>query len=159
MSNIARKESTVGEIVNLMSVDAHRLMLVTSYINTIWSAPLQIVLSMYFLWKILGPSVLSGLVVMIILMPINALIAEKDRKLQVKQMENKDERIKLTNEVLNGIKVLKFYAWETSFKEQILRIRNKELKILKRIAYLEAGNRLMWSCAPLLVYNFNYKRS
>lgn len=60
MSNSARKESTVGEIVNLMAVDAQRFMDLTAYINMLWSAPLQIALAIYFLWGILGPSVLAG---------------------------------------------------------------------------------------------------
>lgn len=151
MSNSARKESTVGEIVNLMSVDAQRFMDVTAYINMIWSAPLQIALALYFLWEILGPSVLSGLAVMIILIPVNALLAGKVRNLQIKQMKNKDERVKLMNEVLSGIKVLKLYAWEPSFEDQILKIRNKEIKVLKEAAYLNAGTSFIWSCAPFLV--------
>lgn len=60
MSNSSRKESTVGEIVNLMAVDAQRFMDLTAYINMLWSAPLQIGLALYFLWDILGPSVLAG---------------------------------------------------------------------------------------------------
>lgn len=151
MSNSARKESTVGEIVNLMSVDAQRFMDVTAYINMIWSAPLQIVMALYFLWQYLGPSVLSGLAVMIILIPVNALLAGKVRNLQIKQMKNKDERVKLMNEVLSGIKVLKLYAWEPSFEQQILQIRNKEIKVLKEAAYLNAGTSFIWSCAPFMV--------
>lgn len=73
----------------------------------LWSAPLQISLAIYFLWQILGPSVLSGLAVMIILIPVNGVIANKAKNLQIKQMKNKDERVKLMNEILNGIKVLK----------------------------------------------------
>lgn len=60
LSNAARKESTVGEIVNLMAVDAQRFMDLTAYINMLWSAPLQITLALYFLWDLLGPSVLAG---------------------------------------------------------------------------------------------------
>lgn len=54
MSSSARKESTVGEIVNLMSVDAQRFMDLVIYINMLWSAPLQISLALYFLWGLLG---------------------------------------------------------------------------------------------------------
>lgn len=103
MSNTARKESTVGEIVNLMAVDAQRFMDLVTYLNMIWSAPLQISLAIYFLWGILGPSVLAGLAVMIILIPVNGVIANKAKNLQIKQMKNKDERVKLMNEVLNGV--------------------------------------------------------
>ncbi|XP_044754616.1 multidrug resistance-associated protein 1 isoform X3 [Coccinella septempunctata] len=151
ISTAARKESTVGEIVNLMSVDAQKFVELTAFLNLIWSAPLQIILSLYFLWKILGPSVLAGLAVMIILIPVNGFIANKVKVLQIKQMKNKDERVKLMNEVLNGIKVLKLYAWEPSFERQVLNIRSKEIAVLKQTAYMNAGTSFIWSCAPFLV--------
>ncbi|KAF5286638.1 hypothetical protein FQA39_LY16212 [Lamprigera yunnana] len=151
LSNSARKESTVGEIVNLMSVDAQKFIELTPYLNMIWSAPLQIILALYFLWQVLGPSVLAGLAVMIILIPINGFIANRGKILQIRQMKNKDERVKLMNEVLSGIKVLKLYAWEPSFEAQVLKIRNKEIKVLKQAAYLNAGTSFIWSCAPFLV--------
>ncbi|KAI7815048.1 ABC subfamily C member [Rhyzopertha dominica] len=151
MSNSARKESTVGEIVNLMSVDAQKFTDLTAYLNMIWSAPLQIILALYFLWDILGPSVLAGLAVMIILIPVNGYIANRVKILQIKQMKNKDERVKLMNEILSGIKVLKLYAWEPSFEQQILKIRTKEVDVLKQAAYLNAGTSFIWSCAPFLV--------
>ena len=44
----------MGEIVNLMSVDAERFMELTTYIKLLWSAPLQIALALYFLWDLLG---------------------------------------------------------------------------------------------------------
>uniref|UniRef100_A0A069DZT4 ABC-type glutathione-S-conjugate transporter n=1 Tax=Panstrongylus megistus TaxID=65343 RepID=A0A069DZT4_9HEMI len=151
LSNSARKESTVGEIVNLMSVDAQRFMDLTTYINMIWSAPLQIALALYFLWQILGPSVMAGLAVMIILIPVNGFIANQIKKLQIKQMKNKDERVKMMNEILSGIKVLKLYAWEPSFEQQVLRIREKEVKVLKQAAYFNALTSFIWTCAPFLV--------
>nr|CAD7457915.1 unnamed protein product [Timema tahoe] len=151
MSNSARKESTVGEIVNLMSVDAQRFMDLTGYLSMIWSAPLQIALALYFLWDILGPSVLAGLAVMIVLIPVNGFIANKAKTLQIRQMKNKDERVKLMNEILSGMKVLKLYAWEPSFEQQVIKIRNKEVKVLKQAAYLNAGTSFIWSCAPFLV--------
>ncbi|XP_039283752.1 multidrug resistance-associated protein 1 isoform X2 [Nilaparvata lugens] len=151
MSNSARKESTVGEIVNLMSVDAQRFMDLLTYLNMIWSAPLQIFLALFFLWQTLGASVLAGLAVMIIMIPINSYIATRVKTLQMRQMKYKDERVKLMNEVLSGIKVLKLYAWEPSFEQQILRIRNKEVQVLKEAAYLNASTSFIWACAPFLV--------
>lgn len=60
MNNEARKTSTVGEIVNLMSVDCQRMQDLSGYLWMIWSAPVQITLAMYLLWIQLGPSVLAG---------------------------------------------------------------------------------------------------
>uniref|UniRef100_A0A8C0HFU4 Multidrug resistance-associated protein 1 n=1 Tax=Chelonoidis abingdonii TaxID=106734 RepID=A0A8C0HFU4_CHEAB len=132
ITNSARKTSTVGEIVNLMSVDAQRFMDLTTYINMIWSAPLQVILALYLLWQNLGPSVLAGVAVMILLVPVNAVMAMKTKTYQVAHMKSKDNRIKLMNEILNGIKVLKLYAWELAFKEKVLGIRQEELKVLKK---------------------------
>lgn len=60
---------------------------------------------MFFSLHTAGPSVLAGLAVMVLLIPINGFIANKTKKLQMKQMKLKDERVKLMNEILNGIKV------------------------------------------------------
>ena len=83
LSNSARRQSTVGEIVNLMSVDAQRFMDLAAYLHLIWSAPLQIVLSIVFLYITMGPSVFAGVGVMILMIPINAIFASIGRKLQV----------------------------------------------------------------------------
>ncbi|XP_049916463.1 ATP-binding cassette sub-family C member 3 isoform X2 [Epinephelus moara] len=151
ITNAAKRSSTVGEVVNLMSVDAQRFMDLTTFLNMLWSAPLQILLALYFLWQNLGPSVLAGVAVMIMLIPFNAVIAMKTRAYQVEQMQYKDSRIKLMNEILNGIKVLKLYAWENSFKEKVLAIRQKELNVLRKTAYLGALSTMAWTSAPFLV--------
>uniref|UniRef100_A0A3B3CYX9 ABC-type glutathione-S-conjugate transporter n=1 Tax=Oryzias melastigma TaxID=30732 RepID=A0A3B3CYX9_ORYME len=106
VSNDTRKESTVGETVNLMSADAQRFNDVTNFIHLLWSCPLQIIVSMVFLWLELGPSVLAGLLVMLLMVPINGLLATKAKKFQLKNMKFKDKRLKIMNEILNGIKVI-----------------------------------------------------
>nr|XP_046232340.1 ATP-binding cassette sub-family C member 3 isoform X4 [Scatophagus argus] len=151
ITNAAKRSSTVGEVVNLMSVDAQRFMDLTTFLNMLWSAPLQIILALYFLWQNLGPSVLAGVAVMVMLIPFNAVIAMKTRAYQVEQMQHKDSRIKLMNEILNGIKVLKLYAWENSFREKVLAIRQKELNVLRKTAYLGALSTMAWTSAPFLV--------
>ncbi|XP_023237649.1 multidrug resistance-associated protein 1-like isoform X1 [Centruroides sculpturatus] len=151
LSSSARSESTVGEIVNLMSVDSQRFMDLMTYLNLLWSAPLQIILAVYFLWNLLGPSVLAGIAVMILMLPLNGIIANKIKELQVQQMKNKDNRVKLMNEILNGMKVLKLYAWEEPFRKIILKIRDKEIDQLKIIAYLNLASTFCWLSAPIMV--------
>ncbi|KAE9546367.1 hypothetical protein FO519_010421, partial [Halicephalobus sp. NKZ332] len=150
LSNKARKNRTVGEIVNLMSVDIQRIQELIDSINHFWSAPLQVILAVYFLFQLLGVAVVGGLVVLITMIPLNYLISIKMKNYQVQQMKHKDERLKITSEVLNGMKVLKLYAWEESMKKIILEIRQKEIKILRKLAYLNAAIVLSWSCVPFL---------
>ncbi|XGW32576.1 hypothetical protein V3C99_017265 [Haemonchus contortus] len=151
LSNNARKNRTTGEIVNLMSVDIQRLQDMTTFVMLFWSAPLQVILSIVFLWRILGVAVIAGLVILVAMVPINSYISVKMRNCQVKQMKHKDERLKMMSEVLNGIKVLKLYAWEKSMENAILNIRVKELNVLRKLAFLNAATTLSWACAPFLV--------
>uniref|UniRef100_A0A672I7Q8 ATP-binding cassette, sub-family C (CFTR/MRP), member 2 n=1 Tax=Salarias fasciatus TaxID=181472 RepID=A0A672I7Q8_SALFA len=148
VSNDTRKESTVGETVNLISADAQRFNDVTNFIHLLWSCPLQIIISIAFLWIELGPSVLAGLAVMVLMVPINGLIANK-----IENMKFKDDRLKVMNEMLNGIKVsiLKLYAWEPSFQAQAEGIREKELKVMKKFSYLSSVSTFFFTCAPALV--------
>lgn len=75
---------------------------------------------------------------------------------QVHLMKDKDGRTKLMNEILNGIKVLKLYAWESSFIKEVMKIRSKELKSLRAQAYLNGAITFAFSSVPYLV-SFHFK--
>ncbi|MED6241707.1 hypothetical protein ATANTOWER_024738, partial [Ataeniobius toweri] len=132
VNSSARRTCTVGEIVNLVSADTQKLMDFVVYFNAVWLAPIEIALCLFFLWQHLGPSALAGIATVILIFPLNGFIAKKRSKLQEIQMKFMDGRIRLMNEILNGIKILKFYAWEKAFLEQVLGYREKELKALKK---------------------------
>ncbi|OTF70564.1 ABC transporter sub-family C-like protein [Euroglyphus maynei] len=85
------------------------------------------------------------------MIPVNAYLTNISKRLQIKQMKLKDERVKAMNEILNGMKIIKLYSWERAFIERIQRIRTKELQILKRINYLSALIQAIWNLAPFLV--------
>lgn len=103
--------------------------------------------------------------------PLNAYIATQLRNYQIIQMKRKDERVKMMNETLSGIKVrdrtygqhnhemhlnvskqvLKLYAWELSFQENIQNIRDKELEIIMKTAYMNGFLFFVWTTAPFFV--------
>ncbi|KAH7939131.1 hypothetical protein HPB52_007142 [Rhipicephalus sanguineus] len=151
LSSVARGQYTTGEIVNLMSVDTQRVMDYIQVFNLIWITPLQIGLAIWLLWGQLGIATLGGLGVMIILLPVNGVVTAYIRKYQVQLMKHKDRRLKLMNEILGGIKVLKLYAWEKSFQQRVQSIRDDEMKSLKVQAYLSAAVIFAFTCAPFLV--------
>ncbi|XP_009463507.1 PREDICTED: canalicular multispecific organic anion transporter 1 [Nipponia nippon] len=151
MSSATRKESTVGETVNLMSADAQRFMDMANFVHQLWSSPLQMILSIVFLWRELGPSVLAGIAVMVLLIPINGFLVAKAKAIQVRNMKNKDERMKIMSEILNGIKILKLFAWEPSFEKRVNEIRARELKDLVNFSYLQSISIFLFTCAPFLV--------
>ncbi|MEQ2209475.1 hypothetical protein XENOCAPTIV_030683 [Xenoophorus captivus] len=86
---------------------------VTNFIHLLWSCPLQIIISIVFLWIELGPSTLAGLAVMVLM-------------------------------------ILKLFAWEPSFQAQVEDIRGKELKVMRKFAYLTSVSTFIFTCAPAL---------
>ena len=78
---------------------------VHSYVWIMWSAPLQIAIALWQLYETIGPSLFAGFAIMVVMMPLNGIVAAKQRNLQIAQMKLKDERIKMMNEVLSGVRV------------------------------------------------------
>uniref|UniRef100_A0A674D3X8 ABC-type glutathione-S-conjugate transporter n=1 Tax=Salmo trutta TaxID=8032 RepID=A0A674D3X8_SALTR len=151
ISSAARQSCTVGEIVNLVSADTQKLMDMVVYFNAVWVAPIEIALCLFFLWQRLGPSALAGIATVILIFPLNGFIAKMRSKLQVIQMRYTDSRIKLMNEILSGIKILKFYAWEQAFLERVLGYREKELNALKRSQVLYSISIASFNSSSFLV--------
>ncbi|XP_067674237.1 multidrug resistance-associated protein 1-like [Haliotis asinina] len=151
MSNKAKRESTIGEIVNLMSVDVEHIQIFTVWMWTVWAIPLNIAIALYLLYQSLGPSMFAGMAVLLVILPVNVVAALVLRKYQAELMQHKDKRMKILNEVLNGIKILKLYAWEPSFQDKVLDVRKKELHILLKMAFLKSFTTLSWTLIPYLV--------
>ncbi|KAI8353074.1 multi drug resistance-associated protein MRP [Mortierella sp. GBAus27b] len=152
LSNSARQNSTVGEIVNHMSIDTQRLQNLVSYLHSSWSGLLQIGIALYLLYATMSWAIFAGVAIMLLVLPLNAKISVLMSRLQQQQMENKDARIRLMNELLNGIRVIKLYAWENTFMQRVMAIRNdQELKTMKKIGYLSAIDNFTWTCTPFLV--------
>jgi len=66
-------------------------------------------------------------------------------------MRLKDERTKMISEVLNGIKVIKLYAWELPMMEAIERIRNGELRCIRNAGLINCCIDVFNSACPFLV--------
>ncbi|XP_068585945.1 multidrug resistance-associated protein 1-like [Cebidichthys violaceus] len=151
INSAARRRCTVGEIINLVSADTQKLMDFVVYFNSLWVTPIQIALCFYFLWQLLGPSSLAGLSVVVLIFPLNGFIAKIRSKLQEVQMRFMDGRLRLMNEILNGVKILKFYAWEEAFLRRVGVLRDGELGALKRSQVLHSVSLASFNSSSFLI--------
>ncbi|XP_071514768.1 multidrug resistance-associated protein 1-like [Panulirus ornatus] len=151
LSGAARRDSTVGQIVNLMAVDAQSVGDTMFHLCNLMFAPVVIIVALTFLWVRLGPSVLAGLAVLLMIVPINSAILKKTKEVQFKTMTFKDKRVKMINEIIGGIKVLKFYAWEAAFSAKIDAVRKEEMKLYKTCGVLQAFSSFIFHVAPYMV--------
>eukprot|EP00095_Tigriopus_kingsejongensis_P008535 snap_masked-scaffold81_size397536-processed-gene-2.2 protein:Tk08535 transcript:snap_masked-scaffold81_size397536-processed-gene-2.2-mRNA-1 annotation:"hypothetical protein OsJ_06301" len=152
MANVlAAIRSGVGEMVNLMSIDTEKLNMLMNSLNSFWYTPFVIVLSLYFLWGYLGPSCLAGLAVMLILVPINLWLSSRIKHYQHFNMKTKDSRLDLMNEILDGVRILKLFAWEGIFQRRVIEARKTEMETLKGISYLSGVQAFLFDSAVFLV--------
>lgn len=152
LNSEGRAQKSTGDIVNLMSVDTQRVSDLTQYGQIIWSAPFQIILCLASLYQLVGLSMIAGIVIMVVMIPINAFVSKIMKKNQKEQMKNKDARTRLMTEVLSNMKTIKLYAWEPAFLKKLFYVRNeRELRMLKKIGVLNAISNFTWSTAPILV--------
>ena len=151
MSPTSRQKSSTGQIITMVSNDTKQLQLFLSFINNITVAPFQILLALALAYQQVGVVMFIGLGFIVILIPINGFILVALNSIRRKKVVVTDSRVKLINEILSGIRVIKYYAWEQPFTEKIAVIRNLELQFLKQMAYIIAvGFTLILEAGPII---------
>ncbi|KAF5370913.1 hypothetical protein D9615_009789 [Tricholomella constricta] len=132
LSGRARLEHTVGQITTMISTDATRIDQFAAFAHYIWVAPIQIVIGFGLLLGNLGYSALVGLGVLIIGVPFQAILVVIMFKQREKGVKITDTRVRLTTEVLQGIRLLKMYAWENFYANQIGKLRAGEIATIRK---------------------------
>eukprot|EP00897_Mesotaenium_endlicherianum_P001676 jgi/Mesen1/1536/ME000133S00550 len=158
LSNSARQAKSVGEIVTLMQVDTDKVMQTTPFLHTLWSAPLQVVGYLALLLYYLGWTALTGFALLLVTVPSQSRLVHQLMAMQRKIMLNTSRRVKVINEVLQGMRVVKAYAWERPFKSAVTDIRGfahksraKELKAMRRRVYLRAVQSCLMFATPFVI--------
>jgi len=150
LSVCARNHYGAGDIVNLLAVDTQRATVdLTPYLHIIWSGPLQIIIAMVCLYRVVGMAAFAGFLFMAALIPLNGWVARLIGQQSRALMERKDERIRLLHEILSGIRQIKIMGWEQAFFERVQEARLRETQVLRRKQLLEAFSNFSWAAAPV----------
>jgi ABC-type bacteriocin/lantibiotic exporter with double-glycine peptidase domain len=147
----ARKQSTLGEMTNLITTNASSFTFCSFYLIGAITCPIQIIIYTIMLWNYLGIATLAGLGSILLFMPFNGVFVNRGKVFRKRKFKLQDSRIKLMNEILIGIRVIKFYGWELSFQKMVEKIRKKEIKTLIQSSLISAASSLYWACAPVIV--------
>ncbi|XP_033063901.1 ATP-binding cassette sub-family C member 8 isoform X8 [Trachypithecus francoisi] len=148
-SNLSMGEMTAGQICNLVAIDTNQLMWFFFLCPNLWAMPVQIIVGVILLYYILGVSALIGAAVIILLAPVQYFVATKLSQAQRSTLEYSNERLKQTNEMLRGIKLLKLYAWENIFRTRVEMTRRKEMTSLRAFAIYTSISIFMNTAIPI----------
>ena len=138
LDNAATQRQSTGKIVTLMSNDCQKMQDVTYMLNSLWACPLLIIGIVAYLYTVVEWAAFIGLLVMFMMGPLAGVLAVKLAGLRKELLPYVDKRVGLISEVVQGIRVIKYYAWERPFKERIREWREKEGSVLRRQSVLFA---------------------
>ncbi|CAM4565034.1 unnamed protein product [Leuciscus chuanchicus] len=148
-SNMSMGEMTLGQINNLVAIETNQLMWFLFLCPNLWAMPVQIIMGVILLYYLLGDSALIGAGVILLLAPVQYLIATKLADTQKSTLDHSTDRLKKTTEILKGIKLLKLYAWENIFCDRVEETRGKELTSLKTFALYTSMSIFLNAAIPI----------
>lgn len=136
----SKAQASLGKIVTLMSVDAEFIRTFVSYCHE-WLIiqPVSIVVALVGLWYILQWSSLAGVAMMLLLIPVGSYLGKLITVYQLALMKSTDTRVNLMNELLQGIRIIKYFSWESHFSKLITNARTAELTNLFRFWLADMG--------------------
>ncbi|KAJ6465868.1 multidrug resistance-associated ABC transporter [Mycena sanguinolenta] len=146
----ARIEHTVGQTTTIISTDSLRLDRFCLFGHNIWTSPIQIIIGVGLLINNLGYSGLVGLGVLLLGFPFQMLLLRVMFAQRKKGVNITDTRVRLSNEVLQGIRLIKYYAWESFYTHQIGSLREREIATVRKTAIARAALIALVALIPVL---------
>jgi len=129
---------SIGKIVNVVANDVNIFERRSPFFSSVYLGIPTLLGAIFVLYNLFSYSSLVGIFYMIFSIPIQGALVKASTKPQVQKNAITDERVKLTSEMIDSIKLLKMYAWENVFSNIIKALRNKEISLLKTSATYEA---------------------
>ncbi|ENN78464.1 hypothetical protein YQE_05102, partial [Dendroctonus ponderosae] len=136
LSKGALAETTVGQMVNLISNDVGRFELVTTHIHSLWMAPVETSVVLTLIYFYVGPTGMIGVLLMFLFIPLQMWMGKKTSEYRLATALRTDERIRLMNEIIGGMQVIKMYTWEKPFAKLVEFTRRREIQQIKKISII-----------------------
>ncbi|KAG5875254.1 hypothetical protein JTB14_011933 [Gonioctena quinquepunctata] len=138
LSKTALGNTASGKIVNLLSNDVSRFDIVSIFIHHMWVAPTSAIIIMYFLYIEAGYAGILGIAAVFCVVPLQAYTGKLAALYRKQTAMKTDERVRMMDEIISGVQVIKMYAWEKPFEKLIRYARKSELKVVIKSSYVRA---------------------
>jgi ABC-type multidrug transport system fused ATPase/permease subunit len=138
LSPAARAVSSSGQIVNMFSSDTQQVQKFLYFFNSLVMTFPTLGVCLYLIYQQMNVATFAGLGLVFVVIPLNVVGFFLMNVLRSKKVLITDIRVKLMNEILSGVRIIKYYAWERAFSEKVEVVRGQELHYLTLTAYLVA---------------------
>ncbi|XP_016974443.1 probable multidrug resistance-associated protein lethal(2)03659 [Drosophila rhopaloa] len=136
LSRTALGDTTTGQVVNLLSNDLGRFDRALIHFHFLWLGPLELLISSYFLYQLIGIASFYGIAILLLYLPIQTYMSRLTSKLRLETALRTDERVRMMNEIISGIQVIKMYTWEKPFGRLIEKLRRSEMSSIRKVNYI-----------------------
>lgn len=126
----ARHKYPASKITSMMGTDLARIDFALGFQPFMFVFPIPVAIAIAILIINVGPVALIGVALLFIFMIAITLSTIKLFKYRAKANAFTDRRIDYIKEVLNNLKIIKFYSWEPPYHDGITEVRRKEMKII-----------------------------
>ncbi|GAA5955029.1 hypothetical protein JCM3765_003165 [Sporobolomyces pararoseus] len=141
-TNLSGKAKTTisnGRLTNHIGTDVSRIDFCAGFFHMSWTAPIQIIVILIILLVQIGPSCLVGIGFLFLMIPPQSVAMKKMFGFRRKAMVWTDKRARLIQELLGGMKVIKFFAWEVPYLKKLQGYRAKEMKEVRNLLVSRAA--------------------
>ncbi|XP_054155704.1 multidrug resistance-associated protein 1-like [Oppia nitens] len=152
LSNGAKHQTSYGDITNLMAVDCQRVNDYFQWLAYVLVIPLLIVMTTGLLYTEFNYTSFAGLAVVVVIFSVQYYVMKIGVKIDSQELIYADNRLNITNEILNGIKIIKLYAWELPFMSIVSKLRDQELLKAKHLYYVFAVLYVMSYMCPMICH-------
>lgn len=128
-----------GRVVSLMSVDTYRVDQACGLFHLIWTAPISCIITLILLIVNLSYSALSGFALLVIGLPALTKAIKSLFRRRVGINKVTDQRVSLTQEILQSVRFVKYFGWESSFLKRLGELRHKEIGMIQRLMSIRNG--------------------
>lgn len=140
-----------GLLGNLFVTDLQRMVDSFNYFHVSWSNPLELIILFCVLCFYLGVSSIISFIVILLLIPFQIFLSKLIGKNRSSITAAADIRVQKMNEILSGIRLIKYSAWENYFRDSIKSMRETETKKLRLTAIVRGINSALFFTFPVLV--------
>ncbi|XP_030369552.1 probable multidrug resistance-associated protein lethal(2)03659 [Scaptodrosophila lebanonensis] len=152
LSKSSSNDGLRGRAINILSNDLGRFDVALCFLHDTWKGPVESLLIGMLMYREIGISAVIGVAFMLSFIPLQAWAAKKAAYYRQMTAERTDLRVKLMNEIIQGIQVIKMYAWEKSFARIIAEVRLKEVKAIRGTSYIHAALSCTSMISPMSVF-------
>lgn len=152
LSKSSSNDGSNGKAINIMSNDLGKFDICLVFLHDLWKGPVESLLLGTVMFLHIEYAAIIGIGFMFLFIPLQMWAAKKAAHYRIKSTEKTDLRVKLMNEIIQGIQVIKMYAWEKSFAKLIANVRRKEINAIRGNVFVHAGLQCTSMIAPFCIF-------